>query len=110
MRLKKPTSVRVLGVPIFSVSCDKNLYYTAMSVVGEFRIESDVGCKEIEYAPGVKSPAFHYTFDFFYFFLLGSSKFPNLFLYNGPVLRHFESAKEIPALGRVGRRQTALGL
>ena len=81
-----------------------------MSVVGESRTESDVGYKEIGYAPSVKPSAFHYTFDFFYFFLLGSSKFPNLFLYNGPVLRHFESAKKISALGRVGRRQTALGL
>lgn len=81
-----------------------------MSVVGESRIESDVECKEIEYAPSVKPPAFHYMLDFFYFSLLDSSKFPNLFLYNGPVLRHFESAKEISALGRVGRRQTASGL
>ena len=81
-----------------------------MSIVGESRIESDVGCKEIEYVPSVKPPAYHYTFDFFYFFLLDSSNFPNLLLYNGPVLRHFESAKEISALGGVGRRQTALGL
>jgi len=81
-----------------------------MLVISESRIESNVECKEIEYAPSVKPPVFHYTFDFFYFFLLGSSKFPNLFLYNRPVLRHFESAKEISAPERVGRRQTALGL
>jgi hypothetical protein len=75
-----------------------------MLVVGESRIEWDVECKEIEYAPSVKPSAFHYTFDFFYILLLDSSKFPNLFLYNDPVLRHFEGAKEISALVRVGRR------